>query len=79
MCQYRSVFELKICKKIIEFYGYFGLFLFFFKATIHYGCELKSDRQQTNAIKTQNWRNSNKKNALNRFKYALFLLKIKTN
>ena len=28
--QYRSVFKLKVCKKIKEFYRYFGLFILSF-------------------------------------------------
>ena len=43
--QYRSIFELKICKKMKEFYRYFGLFIWSFYATIRYGCKMKSDRQ----------------------------------
>ena len=43
--QYRSVFELRTCKKIIECYRYFGLFIWSFYATIRYRCKMKNDRQ----------------------------------
>ena len=39
---YKLIFELKICKKITEFYQYFGLIY----ATIRYGCKMKNDRQK---------------------------------
>ena len=43
--QFRSFFELNICYEIIEFYRYFGLFIWSFYATIRYECKMKNDRQ----------------------------------
>ena len=41
--QYRSVFELNVCKKIIELFRYFGFLFGLFDATIRYGCIMKND------------------------------------
>ena len=38
---YRSVFELKICKKIKNFYQYLVCLFGPFYATIRYGCKMK--------------------------------------
>ena len=49
--QYGSVFELKICKKIIEFIDILVILFGLFYATIRYGCKMKNDRQEKNATK----------------------------
>ena len=53
-CHYRSVFDLKICKKILDFYRCFGLFLVFFM--LQYAMDVKRKMISKNKCnKFQNW------------------------
>ena len=46
-----QILSNNLSRKGLEFYRYFRLFIWSFYATIRYGCKMKNDRQETNAIK----------------------------